>query len=295
MRILVTGAGGNLARGVIPLLRSAGHELVLSDLVPLPEGEDVADLPFVQCDVSVGVGLERAAAGCDLLLHTPAWHGIHSRAKTEVDFWRLNVDGTFWALQAAETAGVGRLVFLSSMSWFGHYDKYGFTKQVGEELCEYHRQQHGLRYVSVRPADFTPWGTDWLNRYGARMLYGGVDRADVVECVTAAVDALDSPAPTEEPEGLVVHAVRANAFADADLKGWEDDPTGTAERIFPGAATLVAKYGIDIARRPAVVEQVGAEAIGYRPTRHFGTFLADLAEVDAHGGEAAVREVSCPY
>src|SRR6266849_5897403 len=69
---------------------------------------------------SGGIGFARAAAGCDLILHTPAWHGIHTRQRTEVDFWRLNVDGTFWIFQAAAHAGVKRLVFMSSLAWYGH-------------------------------------------------------------------------------------------------------------------------------------------------------------------------------
>lgn len=124
-----------------------------------------------------------------------SWHTIHSRVKTETDFWRLNVDGVFWALQAAREAGVRRLVFLSSMSWHGHYDKYGFTKRIGEELCEYHRRNHGLRYVAVRPGDFTPWGDDYVNGYGARLLYGGVDRDDVLDCVERAVEHLATALP----------------------------------------------------------------------------------------------------
>jgi nucleoside-diphosphate-sugar epimerase len=294
MRILITGAGGNVATGVVERLRRSGHELVLTDVNRLPDVETFADLEFHQLDIQIGVGLEKAAEGCDLLLHTPAWHGIHSRTKTEVDFWRLNVDGTFWALQAAESAGISRLVFLSSMSWFGHYEKYGFTKRVGEELCEYHRQAHGLRYVSIRPHDFTPWGDDWLNRYGGRLLRGGVDRADVLDCVDAAVRTLAGDAPQDEPEGAVVHAVRANAFTEDQVADWETDPLGTAEAIFPGSSALITKYGIDISARPSVLEHVGAASIGYAPTRHFGTFLAELAELDATD-PAAVGRMHCPY
>ncbi|RYG34424.1 NAD(P)-dependent oxidoreductase, partial [bacterium] len=124
MKILVTGAGGNIGRGVVPKLLDRGHEVVLSDLNRLE-----TNLPFFQFDVQQGFGLERAAEGCDLILHTPAWHGIHWNQKTEADFWRLNVDGAFWAFQAARSAGVSRFVFLSSQSWHGHYDKYGFTKR----------------------------------------------------------------------------------------------------------------------------------------------------------------------
>lgn len=320
MRILLTGAGGNVGRGIAPRLRATGHTLVRSDIDLVPDADEHPDELFVQCDVQSGVGLETAAQGCDLLLHTPAWHGVHSRAKTEADFWRLNVDGLFWALQAARTAGVKRLVFLSSMSWHGHYDKYGFTKRVGEELVEYHRRNHGVRYVIVRPHDFTPWGDDWLNRYGARLLYGGVDREDVLDCIEASIRhfergplgggdialgdiAQDDIAHSDEDvalsderneaDGVVVNAVRRNAFTDDMIGEWESDPLRWVERLFPGSRDLVERHSIDISRRPSVVEPLGAETVGYAPRHDFGTFIASLRDLDAEGAD--LRALTCHY
>jgi nucleoside-diphosphate-sugar epimerase len=296
MRILITGATGNVARGMIPRLREAGHELVLTDLNRLPDVLLFDGLEFVQCDLQAGVGLEHAVQGCDLVLHTAAWHGIHSGERTEVEFWRLNVDGTFWTLQAARAAGVSRLVFLSSMAWHDAYGKYGFTKRVGEELCEYARRSDGMRYVALRPADFTPWGDDWVNRYGARLLYGGIDRDDVLDCVEAAVRKLEGEPPAGEPEGIVVELVRPDAFGEADIVDWEADPLRACERIFPGSRRLVEKYAIDISRKPAVnVARAPVGVLDRVPSRHFGTFLAELQRLDADAGETAVNAVSCPY
>ena len=297
VRILITGANSTVSRGILPILKSAGHEIVLHDLVRLPDTEPFHGLPFVQGDIQAGIGLDRAAAGCDLILHTPAWHGIHWREKTEADFWRLNVDGTFNMFQAAVSAGITRVVFLSSMAWYGHYDKYGFTKQVGEELCEYYRRNHKVRYVSIRPHDFTPWHSDFVNHYGSRLLYGGVAWEDVLDCTNLAINKLAAPLVTDaETESIVVQAVRANAFTEAQLDGWETDPLAACERIFPGALPLIQKYGIRISSRPAVVDAgAGAEQLGYSPVHHFGTFLEQLRKLDAEGGTNAVAAMRCPY
>ena len=297
MRILITGAAGNAGRGIIPRLRAAGHELVLYDLIRLPESEPFQGLPFIQGDIQIGAGLDRAAAGCDLILHTPAWHGIHWREKTEVDFWRLNVDGTFWMFQAAAAAGIRRVVFLSSMSWHEQYDKYGFTKRIGEELCEFYRRNHQISYVAIRPADFTPWGADFLNRYGARLLYGGVDREDVIDCIALSVQSLGAARGDEpEPTGLVVNALRANAFSEEKIADWEIDPLAACERVFPGSRPLVEKYAIKIQRKPLIVHLGdGAKQIGYTPRRHFGTFLDELRRLDAEGGPSRVAGLRCPY
>jgi nucleoside-diphosphate-sugar epimerase len=295
VRILITGAAGNIGRGMIPRLRAAGHELVLTDLIRPPVAS-TDGLEFVQCDIQTGFGLAQAAQGCDLILHTAAWHGIHSGEKSELDYWRLNVDGTFWVLEAARAAHVDRLVFLSSLAWHDAYGKYGFTKRIGEELCEYARRNRGMRYVALRPADFTPWGNDWVNRYGARLLYGGVDRVDVLDSVEAAVLRLESDQPPDEgPEGIVAEVVRPNAFTEDDVAAWEDDPVGACERVFPGSGRLVEKYALDVSRKPVVVAAHASRVLGCTPSRHFGTFVAELQRLDEEGGEAAVRAVSCPY
>ena len=179
----------------------------------------------------------------------------------------------------------------------GHYDKYGFTKRIGEELCEYNRRNHGIRYIAVRPNDLTPWGDDWVNRYGARLLYGGVDREDVLDCIAQGIAFLQKPLPTgSEAEGLVVHAVRGDNYTEEQIADWESDPLATCERVFPGSAALVEKYGIPINRKPTVsrTDEVATQ-IGYVSSRNFGTFLEELRRLDAEGGPEAVRALRCPY
>jgi hypothetical protein len=230
-----------------------------------------------------------------LILHTPAWHGIHWRDKTEADFWRLNVDGTFWMFQAAQAAGIKRVVFLSSTAWYGHYDKYGFTKRIGEELCEYNRHRHQIRYVAIRPDGFIPW-RNFID-YGVSLLYGAVDRDDVLDCIMLAIDKLTPErADGAEPEGIAVNALRANGFTAAEIENWEADPLGTCEAIFPGSRRLIEKYKIDIRRKPGIVHLgESAATLGYAPRRHFGTFLEELSRVDAEGGEEAVYAIGCPF
>lgn len=286
MRILITGAGGNIGRGLTERLLAQGrHQLVLSDLVRPPALADTVE--FHQLDIQIGVGLETAARDCELLVHLPAWHGVHSSSRTETDFWRLNVDGTFWALQAARTNGIRRCVFLSSQSWHGHYEKYGFTKRVGEELLAYHHAQHGLSFVAVRPHDLTPWSENWPQRYGVRLLHGGVDREDVLDAVLAAIDHVQNTADA----ALVLDATRPNVFTAEQVQGWEQDPVGRLESIFPGAADAVRRYGLDVSQPPSLVPEAGRAETGYAPSRHFGTFLERLITMDPQ----QARELPCPY
>lgn len=51
MRILITGATSTVSRGMIPRLKAAGHEIVLHDLIRLPENDLFRNIPFVQGDI----------------------------------------------------------------------------------------------------------------------------------------------------------------------------------------------------------------------------------------------------
>lgn len=119
----------------------------------------------------------------------------------------------------------------------------------------------------------------------------------MLDCVERAVEKLFGELPDgAEPEGLVAIAHRANAITAEQLEGWEADPLSVCEQIFPGSRRLIEQYGINIQRPPAVVDLGETpRTIGYSPRRHFGTFLQELARLDAEGGEAAVAAVRCPY
>ncbi|HEU0164812.1 MAG TPA: NAD(P)-dependent oxidoreductase [Thermomicrobiales bacterium] len=180
MRILVTGASSNLASGIIEPL-ATNHELVLSDIVPVESAH-----PFVEADVRKRDEIIAAAKGVDVIIHTPAWHGIQLKTHSEAEFWELNVDGTFNMFQAALANGVKKVIWISSQSVFSNENIYGITKIVGEELCRYYHRVHGISVLMLRPHDFTPIRSH--RHYGERLLRGGVDRRDVHQATVLAVD-----------------------------------------------------------------------------------------------------------
>lgn len=269
MRILITGAGGNLGSGLVEHLETR-HELRLSDAAALETNHE-----FVRMDVRDRDGFVRAAHGVDLIVHTPAWHGIHLREHSETDFWDLNVNGTFNMFQAAVANGVPRVVWLSSQSVFSRDNIYGVTKVVGEELCGYYNRARGIRCTILRPADFTPHRS--RKHYGERLLRDGVDRRDVVDIAATAVEN-----ETIEYEALPV--MREDPFTPEDVEQWADDPASVLERHLPGARTLVERYGLDLPDRITPPDiGLSRERLGYRPRHNFITFLRELAERDREG------------
>ncbi len=156
MRILVTGHRGNVGVPVWAHLKRLGHEVVGFDRV---DGDDLLDLASV----------ERAAAGCDAVVHAGAL--AHDSAGSPQDIMAVNVLGTWHVLLAAEAAGAGRVVYFSSGQVFGLAEgerlpdyfpvddghprramrPYGLSKCLAEDLCAGFTARTGIASVALRP------------------------------------------------------------------------------------------------------------------------------------------------
>jgi uronate dehydrogenase len=163
MRILITGAAGNLATAVRKELSAAGHKLRLADVKPIndPEGESLL------LDVSDGRAVKRAMKGMDAVAHL-AYGKLHNdpldRIATSFD---VNAKGTFYLLHAASKLNVKRFVYSSTLSVFGSsaelgeklWDEhsrvdprevYALTKYFGEEICRFFAEHRRLSVVCLR-------------------------------------------------------------------------------------------------------------------------------------------------
>jgi nucleoside-diphosphate-sugar epimerase len=108
-KVCITGASGFIGRTLAEHWRARGTEVVGMDRMEDPGRGVIAG------DVSQPGSWQRAAAGCDVLVHTAALVGMPS---DESGFWEVNVRGTRLALEAARDAGA-RFVHLSSVVTFG--------------------------------------------------------------------------------------------------------------------------------------------------------------------------------
>ena len=89
----------------------------------------------------------------------------------------VNVVGTFNVIEAAQQAGIKKIVYSSSASVYGdaaftpmteehpfnNRTMYGATKIAGEQFFRAYHEQHGLDYAGLR----------YMNIYGPRMDYKG--------------------------------------------------------------------------------------------------------------------------
>jgi nucleoside-diphosphate-sugar epimerase len=123
---------------------------------------------------------------------------------------------------------------------------------------------------------FVPEST--FERYGFRLLFGGVDERDVAQAVGSALDF--SPA-----NGFEAFNVMAPVpFSREETRDLATDLVGTLDRHYPGARALLTERGVDAAEQvwwPVVWSSARAqERMGYRPRYGFGEFLAAYREGD---------------
>ncbi|GGM44850.1 NAD-dependent epimerase/dehydratase family protein [Dactylosporangium sucinum] len=249
----MTGAGGMLGGAVAAHLHAAGHRVRAHDLaVAGPVADDT-----VIGDLRSGAGLDRLVAGVDAVVHAAA-----IPAPVHDDVFDNNVSSTYRLLEAAGTAGVSRIVFVSSLSAVGLAwsrrgaaplrlpltedhpyvgdDPYGLSKLAGELVTATVSNRWGSPAVSLR---FPFIGTgDRLRHHLAHVheelsrdrggLWAWIDTRDAAAAVAAAL--------TRPLEGhTVLHVAAADTTA----------PVPTAEllaRYHPAAALTADLPGFTV-------------------------------------------------
>jgi len=166
---LLTGASGFVGSAVARALVAAG-EPVRALVRPGSARGLPADLPLeaVVGDLDQPASLARAVAGCSALFHVAADYRLWVPEPEAM--YRTNVAGTRALLLAAAEAGVGRIVYTSSIAtlglrtdgrpadettpaalgdMIGHYKR---SKYLAEQAVRELTLQHGLPAVIVNPS-----------------------------------------------------------------------------------------------------------------------------------------------
>lgn len=255
MKVLVTGASGFLGRVVCEQLGERGHEV---GALVRREGSQPAGTTAVPGDLTDAASLTRAlgAAAPECVIHLAA--EIASQ-RDPGKIRAANVGGTRALIAAAESAGVRRIVFSSTVVTGDAHGgllteqtplpvetEYGRSKQEGERLL----RECALEDVIIRPSHvYGPGGwfaeefVDRLRQPGRFAVIGsGENWWDVVRvedvaraCVQAAEDA---------PAGALYHVV-------------DDEPI----RFYDFVALAASALGVGAPRRiPAAIARLVAGA-----------------------------------
>lgn len=165
LRVLITGAAGNIGRSLRRQLRDRYRLLRLVDIAPQEPavaGEEVAT-----ADIRDIAAMERSMEGIDCV--------IHLAGVPEEDSWErilpLNIEGCYNVFEAARRQGVRRVVFASSNHAVGFHrretfidtlvpprpdGRYGVSKVFGEAVGRLYADKYGLSVACLRIGSFRP-------------------------------------------------------------------------------------------------------------------------------------------
>jgi UDP-glucose 4-epimerase len=172
MRALVTGGAGFIGSNIVDALLDRGDEVIVVDDLSTGrasnlEGAQRRGITFHEADIRDGESLQRifAAGRPDIVFHLAAQ--IDVRKSIEDPAWDsgINVGGTINVLEAAQRAGVARVVNTSTGgAIYGEVDvvptpettpprpmaAYGQSKFCAEAYCGWYDRLYGLSTVTLR-------------------------------------------------------------------------------------------------------------------------------------------------
>ncbi|HOZ49929.1 MAG TPA: NAD(P)-dependent oxidoreductase [Candidatus Hydrogenedentes bacterium] len=219
MKVLVTGASGNVGRVVVRELAEKGHDVTGFDLRPV----ELDGARFVEGSVTDPDAVAKAVEGMDAIVHLAAIPCYRPEIPV-ADFMQVNVVGTSNVLDAAGRHGVQRVAMASSDSSLGFVfsfnrfspeyfpideahprrpqDPYGLSKLLGEELCKSASRRYGFRTIALRFC--WVWFEDTYGQHDAilagdpavlaKTMWGYVDVRDAAQACRLAVESAD-PTP----------------------------------------------------------------------------------------------------
>ena len=246
-RILVIGGAGFVGSHIVDqLLEEPVREVVVLDnfvrgtrenlsAAAADERVRIVDGSLLDTDL-----LAELMAGTDYVFHLAAlwlYECVHEpRSAVEV-----NIVGTFNVMEAAQAAGVKKVVYSSSASVYGdaletpmteehpfnNRTTYGATKIAGEQLFRAFNEQHGLDYVGLR----------YMNVYGPRMDYKGT----YVSVIMKVLDKIEAgEAPQIFGDGSQAYDfVHVGDVARANILALKSDATDVNLNVGTGVKTTI--------------------------------------------------------
>ncbi|MEO1220916.1 MAG: NAD(P)H-binding protein [Pseudomonadota bacterium] len=245
-KVAITGATGFVGKAT---LDAALHKALKVRALTRRPSVNRNGVEWVSGTLDDTAALTELAHGCDAVVHIAGLTNTPNPGRFET----ANVTGTANMLTAAQEAGVGRLVFVSSLSAREpDLSAYGMSKARAEELV----QNSGLDWTIVRPPGvYGPGDKDYLDLFKAAKL--GV--------VPVPPEGASSLIHVEDLARLLVALVPANPKTKGQTyEPWDDNAYGyTHKDLAKLIAEAVGNPNAVAAPLPPAVMQWGAKIDGF--------------------------------
>ncbi|MFB3918084.1 MAG: hopanoid-associated sugar epimerase [Terriglobales bacterium] len=220
MKVFVTGATGFVGSHVAYVLAEGGADLRLL----VRSGSRTENIEGLQADRITGDlcdpdSLKKAVSGCEVVFHVAADYRLWTPDPAEM--YRCNVEGTRALIEAAQQAGVRRVVYTSSVATMGftangHPADENSPVALANMIGPYKRSKFMAEQIALRAPNVivvnpttpvgerdikpTPTGrviVDFLRRKFPAYVDTGLNLVDVTECARGHVAALEKGRPGE--------------------------------------------------------------------------------------------------
>lgn len=237
-RVCVTGGAGFIGGHIVDALISLGAMITVIDDLSNASSYQIASaidrapdqVRFIQASILDPYAMASAAEGAQSLFHLAALGSVPKSVDDPSRTWTVNATGTMRVLQAAQEAGVQRVIYSASSSAYGNNpvlpklesmapepeSPYAAAKYGGESLMRTWATCYGIDTISLR----------YFNIFGTRQAADSAYAAVIPAFVTKY---LNNEAPTIFGNGEqtrdfthVSNAVAANLLAaasDTPLRG----------------------------------------------------------------------------
>ena len=241
MRILVTGGAGFIGGHLAAAFLRDGHDVtVLDNLEPfydvrlkehtLDVHREVASAhegsyTFREGDVRDAQTVQEVVADADVVVHQAAQAGVRTSVTEPQKVTDINVGGTVTLLEAAEDAGVERVILASSSSVYGKPESlpyaedhptepvspYGVTKLAQEHMARVYTELRKIRgeSLALQGSDEADQQYSTADDGTDGVLTQSLKRLTVIVCIDG------EEYPSREIRTLLPHSVRAEISAFA--------------------------------------------------------------------------------
>ncbi len=263
--IAITGATGFIGGALVHAMCDLGWNVRALTRARTSAAQALAErgVTLVTGDLGDHSALRNLCEGADAVIHCAAEMGKGDRSKSE----RVNVDGTSAVLQAAEDAGTGLFVYISSISVYrgtpsatrvftediepyAHpgLNNYSRTKLAGEKVVQAFCNDHSLDFVILRPTNVygpgcRPWGRD-VQRFVRRfhlsfgnVVFNFVHIDDLVQSILASVQ---RPGARNHVFNVGSQPLALRAFYEHVAR-----QSGTKVLRIPGPIDAAIRHGVD--------------------------------------------------